>query len=236
MITVDAKQRHLIMTKDMIGQVRACAEPAPETFAAYSSSFLGILGLAPEKREAQGSLSTGETVASLERTQTVNLLREMLYRTCERWLSGALDQAQFVTLGARDHRSMVAVLAIESLTGVVKPPSTIISGPAVSASISQSKELLSLLAGYKEERVAAVSTEKKASEEYDKVFREAESELDPVKRAAMFMRMNDLVIEARAVIPVAYRPRTSAAANKLRAPLSGWDNDLWLLKDWYREA
>jgi peptide/nickel transport system substrate-binding protein len=74
------------------------------------------------------------------------------------------------------------------------------------------------------------------SEEYDKVFRAAESELDPVKRAAMFMRMNDLVIEARAVIPVAYRPRVSASSNRLRAPLSGWDNDLWLLKDWYREG
>lgn len=168
-ITVDAKQRHLIMTKDAKDQVRACAEPAPETFAAYSSSFLGILGLAPEKRDAQGSLAMGETVASLERTQTVNLLREMLYRTCERWLSGALDQAQFVTLGARDHRSMVAVLAIESLTGVVKPPSTIISGPAVSAAISQSKELLPLLAGYKEERIAAVDTEKRASDDYDKI-------------------------------------------------------------------
>ena len=172
-ITVDAKQRHLIMTKvadeDGKEQIRACAEPAPETFAAYSSSFAGLLGLAPDKREAQGSLALGETVASLERTQTVNLLREMLYRTCERWLSGALDQAQFVTLGARDHRSMVAVLAIEQLTGVVKPPSTIISGPAVSASISQSKELLPLLAGYKEERVAAVSAQTKASDEYDKV-------------------------------------------------------------------
>jgi peptide/nickel transport system substrate-binding protein len=74
------------------------------------------------------------------------------------------------------------------------------------------------------------------SEVYDKVFRAAESELDPVKRAAMFMRMNDLVIEARAVIPVAYRPRVSASSNRLRAPLSGWDNDLWLLKDWYREG
>ncbi len=74
------------------------------------------------------------------------------------------------------------------------------------------------------------------NDEYDKVFRAAEGELDPVKRASMFMRMNDLVIEARAVIPVAYRPRVAAVSNRLRAPLSGWDNDLWLLKDWYREA
>jgi len=74
------------------------------------------------------------------------------------------------------------------------------------------------------------------SEEYDKAYRAAEGELDPVKRAALFMRMNDLAIEARAVIPVVFRPRVGAVSNKLRVPVSGWDNDFWLLKDWYREV
>jgi peptide/nickel transport system substrate-binding protein len=74
------------------------------------------------------------------------------------------------------------------------------------------------------------------SEEYDKTYRAAEGELDPVKRAALFIRMNDLVIAGRHIIPVVYRPRVSAVAAKLNAPLSGWDNDLWNLKDWYRDA
>jgi len=74
------------------------------------------------------------------------------------------------------------------------------------------------------------------SEEYDKTYRAAESELDPVKRAALFIRLNDLVIEGHAVVPVSHRARVSAVAAKLKAPLSGWDNDLWNLKDWYREA
>mgnify|MGYP001609358544 FL=1 len=74
------------------------------------------------------------------------------------------------------------------------------------------------------------------SDDYDQAWRAAESELDPVKRAALFMRMNDLLIEARAVIPVVFRPRVGAVSNKLHAPTSGWDNDFWLLKDWYREA
>ncbi|MGH8676698.1 MAG: peptide ABC transporter substrate-binding protein, partial [Burkholderiales bacterium] len=74
------------------------------------------------------------------------------------------------------------------------------------------------------------------SDAYDKVFETAQSELDPVKRAALFMRMNELVVESRHIIPVVFRPRVSAQASKLRAVLSGWDNDLWLLKDWYREA
>jgi len=62
----------------------------------------------------------------------------------------------------------------------------------------------------------------------------AQSEMDPVKRAAMFVKMNDMPINDIAIIPVVYRPRTSAAVNNLVAPLSGWDNDLWLLQDWYK--
>ena len=74
------------------------------------------------------------------------------------------------------------------------------------------------------------------NDDYDKAYRAAENELDPVKRAALFIRMNELAIENQVVIPVAYRPRVAALGAKLRAPLSGWDNDLWNLRDWYREA
>jgi len=70
--------------------------------------------------------------------------------------------------------------------------------------------------------------------EYDKIYLAAQSEMDPVKRAAMFVKMNDMPINDIAIIPVVYRPRTSAAVHNLVAPLSGWDNDLWLLQDWYK--
>src|SRR5262245_18063380 len=74
------------------------------------------------------------------------------------------------------------------------------------------------------------------SEEYDKAFRASTSELDPIKRAALFIRMNEILVEQRVVIPLVNRSSVSAVSNRLRAPLSGWDNDIWLLKDWYREA
>jgi len=74
------------------------------------------------------------------------------------------------------------------------------------------------------------------SEEYDKTFRAAEGELDPVKRAAHFIKMNELAVGDYAVIPVVYRPRVAAISSKLKAELSGWDNDFWNLKEWYREA
>jgi peptide/nickel transport system substrate-binding protein len=74
------------------------------------------------------------------------------------------------------------------------------------------------------------------NEAYDSAFRAAEGELDPVKRAALFIRMNDLVCGDPAVIPVVYRPRVAAISSKLQASLSGWDNDLWDLASWYRDA
>jgi len=74
------------------------------------------------------------------------------------------------------------------------------------------------------------------NDEYDKAYRAAEAELDPVKRAALFIRMNDLVCMDNVIIPVVYRPRVAAVSTKLSAPLSGWDNDFWNLKDWYRDT
>jgi peptide/nickel transport system substrate-binding protein len=75
------------------------------------------------------------------------------------------------------------------------------------------------------------------SEEYDKIYRAAEAELDPVKRAALFIRMNDLVIQNVVVIPVVFRPRVAGISSKLRdAVQSGWDSDFWALAYWSKEG
>jgi peptide/nickel transport system substrate-binding protein len=74
------------------------------------------------------------------------------------------------------------------------------------------------------------------NEEYDKIFSAAQGELDPVKRAALFIKMNDMVVDDVAVIPVVNRRWVAAMSKNLRATLSGWDNDFWNLKDWYRET
>ena len=74
------------------------------------------------------------------------------------------------------------------------------------------------------------------NEEYDKTFHAAQGELDPVKRAALFIKMNDIVVEDVAVIPIVNRRWVAAMSHQLRATLSGWDNDFWNLKDWYRET
>jgi peptide/nickel transport system substrate-binding protein len=75
------------------------------------------------------------------------------------------------------------------------------------------------------------------NEEYDRLYRAADAELDPVKRAALFIRMNDLVVQNVVVIPVLWRNGVSAAAVKLQGmELSGWDSQLWRLSHWVRQA
>jgi peptide/nickel transport system substrate-binding protein len=74
------------------------------------------------------------------------------------------------------------------------------------------------------------------NDEYDRAYREAEGELDPVKRAALFIRMNDLIVGSNHIIPIVQRPLVSASLNNLRPVLSGWDTTMWLLRDWYRET
>ncbi|MBI5275379.1 MAG: peptide ABC transporter substrate-binding protein [Burkholderiales bacterium] len=72
--------------------------------------------------------------------------------------------------------------------------------------------------------------------EYDKTYEQAEIELDPAKRAAMFIRLNDLVCSDHHIIPVVGRPRVQAVSSRMVVHHSGWDNDLWALAHWHTGA
>jgi len=74
------------------------------------------------------------------------------------------------------------------------------------------------------------------NEEYDRLYRASEGELDVAKRAALYVKMNEMVIQNGVVIPVVWRPRVRAISSKLRLEQSGWDSDFWNLPHWYREA
>lgn len=74
------------------------------------------------------------------------------------------------------------------------------------------------------------------SPEYDALYHLAERETDPVKRAALFIRMNDLVIKNVVVIPVVHRTGVAAVSNKLKVSPSGWDSYIWNLYDWYADG
>jgi peptide/nickel transport system substrate-binding protein len=70
--------------------------------------------------------------------------------------------------------------------------------------------------------------------EYDAAWKASRSELDPVKRAQLFIRMNDLLCRDGYVIPLVQRPKVTGVARTLAARISGWDNDMAFLADWHR--
>ena len=70
--------------------------------------------------------------------------------------------------------------------------------------------------------------------EYDATYRASEGELDAVKRTAQLLRMNDLICNDFAAIPVVYRPSVHGLARNLQAASSGWDTALANVADWYR--
>jgi peptide/nickel transport system substrate-binding protein len=75
------------------------------------------------------------------------------------------------------------------------------------------------------------------NEDYDRAYRAAEGEVDPVKRAALFIRMNDIAVQNVAVLTVLWRNGVSGSSTKLRGmDLSGWDGTLWRLPYWHKEA
>jgi peptide/nickel transport system substrate-binding protein len=70
--------------------------------------------------------------------------------------------------------------------------------------------------------------------EYDRLYRAAEVELDPARRAALFVQMNDLVCRDGHLVPLLFRRNVSAVAGNLVAPPTGWDLDMSTLAEWWR--
>jgi peptide/nickel transport system substrate-binding protein len=72
--------------------------------------------------------------------------------------------------------------------------------------------------------------------EYDKLAVQGSSELDPVKRAAIYIQMNDMVVNDHIIVPLISRPRVRGGNLRLVTTLSGWDLDFSALQNWYRET
>ena len=72
--------------------------------------------------------------------------------------------------------------------------------------------------------------------EFDATHKAAQVEFDPVKRAAMFVKMNDLLVNDKYIIPLFARPRLYGVLNKMKPVFSAWDNTTWALGYWTRDS
>jgi peptide/nickel transport system substrate-binding protein len=74
------------------------------------------------------------------------------------------------------------------------------------------------------------------NKDYDAAIDAAEAEIDPLKRAALYIKCNDLMWQDTVFITAMHRLKVEACSNTLRPVVSGWANETDNLHDWYREA
>ncbi len=124
-ITTGSRQRAITNTRvgsdSLPGQVNperiVCAEPSPDVAVALANSFgvgVSVLG------QGSGSLaaSNAEGVIQLaERTITVQLLRDQLYRACEAFSNGAISGTTYSLVMSRINDTMVTLLLGETAGG-----------------------------------------------------------------------------------------------------------------------
>jgi peptide/nickel transport system substrate-binding protein len=72
--------------------------------------------------------------------------------------------------------------------------------------------------------------------EYDALYKASGVEMDPIKRTAMLIKLNDLAVDNIVIIPELYRLSVAAAKNGLQVDLSGWDSYIWNYASWYTSA
>lgn len=126
-LALDAKQRVVVVThrntydahEHMHRDRVFCAEPSPDALSAISSTLSGNL---QNNSGVVASLASGinESAGSIGlRTQSIQLLRDGMYRTCEAYASGAISQDNYDRQQRRYQNLMLSLLAIEQLTGAV---------------------------------------------------------------------------------------------------------------------
>ena len=179
-IAVDAKQRFLLSnvnTKTTGEKIRRyCSEPSPDVFSTLSqaASGSGSFGQSADQSvnvALQAAFSSSETGATISRTQTVNMLKEMMYRTCERYLNGQIGDLEYPIIAARDQRIMASILAIEQLTGAVLPKPVVIAATGgASTGQSTNDAILSLDSANNK-----VAEKKNALEKAQKEFAEVDN-------------------------------------------------------------
>jgi len=142
-VFIDAKQRVVFnVTKlkfDDSGVKKVewsgiCAEPAPDAISSLAAT-LGVDLSVADKGTLGVSQSLSEAVGNIGiRTAAIQALRDMMYRNCEAYALGGISDMGIETLQRRFQSTMVAILAIEQLTGAVKAPSVVLIGTSSAGS------------------------------------------------------------------------------------------------------
>lgn len=184
-------------TTETITNFKVCAEPSPDAMSAMAMEAAAKGGV-PNNVSVELSAALQQSAAFVGlRTASIQLLRDFGYRLCEAYLSGALTKGQYDLLMRRFQKNVVALLAIEQLTGAVKAPPVVLTTRG-HAETSQSLFDQQNVREKVSEKIAALEKEKKTkeSEKADRLKANADTkELDSQladKEAEITGRKEDL--------------------------------------------
>lgn len=117
-LSVDARQRIILVTDKggTDGNRRVvCAEPSPDVFSALAATAAARANVGTEGGELASSIAE-QAAAVGPRTQTVQLLRDGLYRACEAYMNGILDAKEYRRIVLGYDETMLTLLTIDGLT------------------------------------------------------------------------------------------------------------------------
>jgi len=106
-----------------------CAEPSPDSMQAYAAKLnWKLLSDSAVTRDAALAYSTAASYVG-NRTQTVQLLRDQLYRLCEAYANGIIDSDTYTMLMSRSQRYTLALAMIDTSPLPAIPPVALPENP-----------------------------------------------------------------------------------------------------------
>ncbi|MEJ5312180.1 MAG: peptide ABC transporter substrate-binding protein [Anaerolineae bacterium] len=82
---------------------------------------------------------------------------------------------------------------------------------------------------------AGLNVERWCNADYDALYQQVATEIDPDKRQRLFIQMNDLLIEDVVMIPLVHMAEVQGVSKTLTGiTLTPWDMNTWNIKDWRR--
>ena len=140
-----------------------CAEPSPDVAEAIAKTF----GVNVSVRGAGGgALSSGQATALAqlaERTVTVQLLRDQMYRACEAYANGAISATEYSLLMSRNNDAMVTLMLGEAASRTIGRRLAVAAVGAGSASGGETTEVINAALEVIEKQQAATDASAEAA-------------------------------------------------------------------------
>lgn len=225
-LSLDAKQRVItnleIDPSSRPGQVVPkriiCAEPSPDVATAIANSFSAGLSLF-DKGTGSVSNQQVEGLAQLaERTVTVQLLRDQMYRACEQYANGAISGTGYTLLMTRNNEAMITLMLGELAVGAYGRSGATLGGKSTGEAMAKLEGLAAEFeealdkqtqAELKVAEASSVLKEKKALVEN---FQPDENDSEETKKEKLEQLKED-VIAAELSLQAAQQAAVAAATN-----------------------